>query len=166
MAKKRQNKKKKRKKSTVRHTRAIQRDRSKRPIIAPPDEKIQQRLEGLLLPAIEAQKEFYKKLGLRSRLLPLSVMVAIVVSIIWRQLGSGGSEVSRLLRSEGLLWVSTLMVSQQANLGTAAHLSPQAVLTDLAAHPASAPRAMASPPAAFTTSVGLGSRAVHGRVGC
>ena len=113
MAKKRQNKKKK-KKSTVRHTRAIQRDRSKRPIIAPPDEKIQQRLEGLLLPAIEAQKEFYKKLGLRSRLLPLSVMVAIVVSIIWRQLGSGGSEVSRLLRSEGLLWVATLVVSQQA----------------------------------------------------
>lgn len=115
MAKKRQNnKKKKKKKSTVRHTRAIQRDRSKRPIIAPPDEKVQQRLEGLLLPAIEAQKEFYKKLGLRSRLLPLSVMVAIVVSIIWRQLGSGGSEVSRLLRSEGLLWVSTLVVSQQA----------------------------------------------------
>jgi len=113
MAKTRQ-KKEKKKKSTVRHTRAIQRDRSKRPIIAPPDEKIQQRLEGLLLPAIEAQKEFYKKLGLRSRLLPLSVMVAIVVSIIWRQLGSGGSEVSRLLHSEGLLWVSTLMVSQQA----------------------------------------------------
>ena len=113
MAKTRQ-KKKKEKKSTVRHTRAIQRDRSKRPIIAPPDEKIQQRLEGLLLPAIEAQKEFYKGHGLRSRLLPLSVMVAIVVSIIWRQLGSGGSEVSRLLRSEGLLWVSTLMVSQQA----------------------------------------------------
>lgn len=110
MAKTRQ----KKNKSTVRHTRAIQRDRSKRPIIAPPDEKIQQRLEGLLLPAIEAQKEFYKKLGLRSRLLPLSVMVAIVVSIIWRQLGSGGSEVARLLRSEGLLWVATLVVSQQA----------------------------------------------------
>ena len=57
MAKKRQNnkqKKKKKKKSTVRHTRAIQRDRSRRSIIAPPDEKIQQRLEGLLLPAIEA----------------------------------------------------------------------------------------------------------------
>jgi hypothetical protein len=104
MAKTRQ----KKNKSTVRHTRAIQRDRSKRPIIAPPDEKIQQRLEGLLLPAIEAQKEFYKELGLRSRLLPLSVMVAIVVSIIWRQLGSGGSEVARLLRSEGLLWVASL----------------------------------------------------------
>ena len=110
MAKTRQ----KKNKSTVRHTRAIQRDRSKRPIIAPPDEKIQQRLEGLLLPAIEAQKEFYKELGLRSRLLPLSVMAAIVVSIIWRQLGSGGSEVARLLRSEGLLWVATLVVSQQA----------------------------------------------------
>jgi len=41
-------------------------------------------------------------------------MAAIVVSIIWRQLGSGGSEVARLLRSEGLLWVATLVVSQQA----------------------------------------------------
>jgi hypothetical protein len=40
--------------------------------------------------------------------------VAVVVSIIWWQLGSGGSEVSRLLRSEGLLWVATLAVSQQA----------------------------------------------------
>lgn len=112
--KKRTNKRQRKKKSTVRHTRAIQRDRSKRPVIAPPDEKVQQRMKELLMPAIEAQKELYKKLGLRNRTLTLSVMVAIVVSMIWRQLGSGGSEVSRLLCSEGLLWVPVLHVSQQA----------------------------------------------------
>lgn len=112
--KKRTNKRQRKKKSTVRHTRAIQRDRSKRPVIAPPDEEVQQRMKELLMPAIEAQKELYKKLGLRNRTLTLSVMVAIVVSMIWRQLGSGGSEVSRLLCSEGLLWVPVLHVSQQA----------------------------------------------------
>jgi len=98
----------------TRHTRAIQRDRSKRPVTPPPDEKIEQRLSKLLEPAIEAQAVCAKALGLRSRLLPLSVMVVIVISILWRQLGSGGSEVARLLRSEGLLWVPVLVVSQQA----------------------------------------------------
>lgn len=107
-------KKKKKKKSSVRHTRAIQRDRSKRPNAAPPDEKIEQRLSELLEPAIKAQKALCQQLGLRDRTLTLAVLVAIVVSIIWRQLGSGGSEAARLLRSEGLLWVPLLVVSQQA----------------------------------------------------
>jgi hypothetical protein len=115
MAKKRLNKqRKKKKKSSVRHTRAIQRDRSKRPVVAPPAEKISQRLAELLQPAIMAQKALYKELGLRNRVLTLSVMVSIVVSIIWRQIGSGGSEIARLLCSEGLLWASQLVVSQQA----------------------------------------------------
>ena len=105
---------KKTKKSTVRHTRAVQRDRSKRPNVAPPDEKVEQRLTELLVPAIEAQEPRYKELGLRNRTLSLSVMVAIVVSIIWRQIGSGGTEAARLLALEGLLWVSHIVVSQQA----------------------------------------------------
>jgi hypothetical protein len=111
MAKKQTSKKKK---SSVRHTRAIQRDRSKRPIVAPPDEEIQQRLTDLLLPAVAAQKALFKRLGLRERTLALSVMLAIVISMIWRQLGSGGSEAARLLGTEGLLWVGLLVVSQQA----------------------------------------------------
>jgi hypothetical protein len=41
-------------------------------------------------------------------------MVAVVLSILWRQLGSGGTEVSKLLRTEGLLWVPKLHVTQQA----------------------------------------------------
>lgn len=102
------------KKSTVRHTRAIQRDRSKRPIVAPPDEQIEQRLTELLQPALEAQEGLFQELGLRKRRLTLSVVMAIVISIIWRQIGSGGSEIARLLCSEGLLWAPPMVVSQQA----------------------------------------------------
>ena len=104
----------KKKRSTVRHTRAVQRARSKHQVVAPPDEHIQARMSELLTPAIESQAQPYQALGLRNRALNLSVMVAIIVSIIWRQLGSSGSEISRLLRSEGLLWVPVLMVTQQA----------------------------------------------------
>jgi hypothetical protein len=111
MAKKKPTKKKK---SSVRHTRAIQRDRSKRPLVAPPDEKIAARLTEVLKPTIEEQNVSYGKLGLRKRTLTLSVMVAIVVSMIWRQLGGGGTELARLLATEGLLWVPVLQVSQQA----------------------------------------------------
>jgi hypothetical protein len=104
----------KKRRSTVRHTRAIQRDRSKQPLTAPPDAYITARLTELLQPAITAQQPRYRALGLRARTLTLSVMVAIVISIIWRQLGSSGSEIARLLHSEGLLWVPVLSVSQQA----------------------------------------------------
>ena len=41
-------------------------------------------------------------------------MVAIVISLIWRQIGAGGSEAARLLQLEGLVWVPTMVVSQQA----------------------------------------------------
>jgi hypothetical protein len=102
------------KKSSVRHTRAIQRDRSKRPLAAPPDEQITERLTELICPAILALKEVYREFGLRDRVLTLSVMVAIVVTLVWRQIGAGGTEIERLLRTEGLLWVSVLQVSQQA----------------------------------------------------
>ena len=101
-------------KSSVRHTRPIYRDRSKRPLAAPPDEKTEQRLNELLQPAIAVQQTLFKTLGLRNRMLTLSVMSAIVLSIIWRQIGSGGSEIARLLRTEGLLWATALIVSQQA----------------------------------------------------
>ena len=105
---------KRKKRSSVRHTRAIQRDRSKRPIVAPPDEKMVHHLKELFQPAINEHQTLYKKLGLRNRNLTLSVMVAIVVSIIWRHIGSGGSEIARLLYTEGLLWVPVMAVSQQA----------------------------------------------------
>ena len=67
------------KSSSVRHTRAIQRDRSKRPLAAPLDAQISQRLSEIVQPATLAQVAHYHALGLRERTLNLPVMVALVV---------------------------------------------------------------------------------------
>lgn len=103
----------KKKVSTVRHTRAIQRDRSKRPTITPPVGEIEARLTEVIHPATYAQVAAYQAYGLRTRILTLPVMVALVLSMLWRQIGSV-SEAVRVLRAEGLLWVAPLAVSQQA----------------------------------------------------
>jgi len=58
-----------RKQSSVRHTRAIQVDRSKRPAGAPPDEQVEGRLKELIHPAICAQMDAYRAMGLRHRIL-------------------------------------------------------------------------------------------------
>jgi hypothetical protein len=102
-----------RKQSSVRHTRAIQVDRSKRPASAPADEQITARLRELVSPAIYAQMDSYRAMGLRHRILTLPVMVAFVLSLIWRQMGSV-SEAVRGLETEGILWVEAFKVSQQA----------------------------------------------------
>jgi hypothetical protein len=101
------------KKSTVRHTRAIQRDRTKRPNTAPPDEQIEAHLTELVHPATLNQVTHFHDLGLRQRTLNLPVMMAFVLSLIWRQLGSV-AEAVRVLNREGLLWVDERKVSQQA----------------------------------------------------
>ena len=101
------------KKSSVRHTRAIQRDQSKRPSIAPPAAAIEDRLTELIHPATYAQLDTFHALGLRARILSLPVMVAFVLSLIWRHLGSV-SEAVRVLNHEGMLWTSPTPVSQQA----------------------------------------------------
>jgi Transposase DDE domain len=101
------------KRSSVRHTRAIQRDRSKRPTVAPPDEQMAQHLTELIHPATLAQLAHFHSLGLRARLLTLPVMVALVISMLWRQIGSV-HELVRTLHREGFLWTNPVRVSQQA----------------------------------------------------
>lgn len=109
------------KKSTVRHTRAIQRDRSMRPIAAPPAEQVSARLQEVILPAAQAKQEkAHHDFGVRARKLTLVVMTAFVISLIWRQVGSVSDGV-RLLNTEGVLWATAIAVSQQAvsqRLGT------------------------------------------------
>jgi len=102
-----------RKSSSVRHTRAIQRDRSKRVNSAPPDEKVEELLEELVKPAVYSQVAYYHAMGLRERILTLPIMVAFVLSLVWRQVGSV-MEAVRELNSHGLLWVEPTQVSQQA----------------------------------------------------
>lgn len=104
----------KKKASSVRHTRAVQRDRTKRPLSAPSDEQITARLTEVIHPATLQLVSYYHQLGLRERLLTLPVMVALVLSLIWRQF-SGVSELVRVIRTETLLWVPPLQkLSQQA----------------------------------------------------
>ena len=102
-----------RKASSVRHTRAIQRDRTKHSIATPSDEQIQERLTEIVHPATLAQVDYFRKLGLRERTLGLVVMVAFVLDMIWRQI-NGVNEMVRLIQTETALWVSPRKVSQQA----------------------------------------------------
>jgi hypothetical protein len=102
------------KKSTVRHTRAIQRDRSKRVASAAPDEQVIARIQEVVHPATLAQVSHYQALGLRSRILTLPVMMALVLSLLWQQTGSV-NELVRLIQRETILWVPPLLeLSQQA----------------------------------------------------
>jgi len=88
---------KKKQTSSVRHTRAIQRDRSKRPMIDAPAEQV---------------AHFHQQ-GLRERTLTLPVMMAFVLSLIWRQIGSV-SDLVRVVKTEAVLWAGPVRVSQQA----------------------------------------------------
>lgn len=99
--------------SSVRHTRAVQRDQRFHPTVAAPDEQVQERLEEIIHPATYTQVAYYQALGLRERVLTLPVMVAFVLSLVWRHLGSV-REAVRVLRQEGFLWTGPQAVSQQA----------------------------------------------------
>jgi hypothetical protein len=101
------------KKSSVRHTRAIQRDQSKHQTGGPPAEAIEQRLEELIHPATYSQIELFQSMGLRARLLTLPVRMAFVVRLIGRPIGAVG-EAGRVLNQEGMRWVSATPVSQAA----------------------------------------------------
>ncbi len=103
----------KKKPSSVRHTRAIQRDRSKRPTVAPSAPQVEERLTELIHPATYAQVAAFHALGLRERILTLPVMMAFALSLIWRHLGSV-TEAVRVLREEGMLWTRPTSVSAQA----------------------------------------------------
>jgi len=116
--------KKAKKKSTVRHTRAIQRDRSKRPLSTPTDEQLTARITELVHPATLAQVSYFHGLGLRERILTLPVMMAFVLSMLWRQIGSA-SELVRVVQTEALLWAKPL-----------AHLSEKALNSRLRSLPA------------------------------
>jgi len=105
--------KEKPRKNNVTHTRAIQRDRSLQPLREPPPEAIEQLLEELVSPIVYAQAATYRVMGLRQRILTLPVMVAFLLGLIWRQVGSV-SDAVRELNKFGILWARPAVVSQQA----------------------------------------------------
>jgi hypothetical protein len=79
----------------------------------PPDEQIAARLRELIHPATLAQVAHFHQMGLRERILTLPIMVALVLSMIWRQVPSA-CELVRVVRRELVLWAPRFKVSQQA----------------------------------------------------
>lgn len=83
---------------------------------AVPIEQIEQRLYQLLSP--ESFKPIRYAVGkkqqrLRERILTLPVMMAVVLSLVYRRIPSL-SELLRVLKVEGLLWIEPISVSKQA----------------------------------------------------
>lgn len=91
------------------------------PVPLPPVEEIEQELWALLSPSLMAPRLMERRdsqqtdrvIRMRARVLTLPVMVALIVSLVWRRLGAV-AEVRRVLAQEGLLWVEPLQVSEQA----------------------------------------------------
>lgn len=82
----------------------------------PPIEAIEEQLQQWLSPAtFRVPKGTCNRDGkrMRNRLLTLPVMVAVVLSLVYRQI-PGLNELLRVLRLEGLLWVQPLSVSDTA----------------------------------------------------
>jgi len=85
----------------------------RRNVPGPDNEVIEARLMALISPAVANQLAYYRQLGLRSRILNLPLMVAAVLTILWRQVPSV-RELTRMLAREDLLWCQAVKVSQQA----------------------------------------------------
>ena len=102
-----------RKNSSVRHTRAVQKSRISHPIATPTDAEIRDRIQEIVHPATLAQVSYFHRLGLRERTLSLIVMVAFVLEMVWRQIGSVNT-LARIVQKEAVLWEQPRKVSQQA----------------------------------------------------
>lgn len=95
-------------------SRKTNRDHAKkkhRPLVE--DEVIAEQLERLLTPAITNQENYYRKLGLRERILNLPLMMAAVLTLLWRDV-AGVRELTRMLARDGFLGCNPTKVSQQA----------------------------------------------------
>jgi hypothetical protein len=77
------------------------------------DEAIASQLSALLTPAITSQENYYRQLGLRTRILNLPLMVAAVLTLWWRDV-AGVTQLTRMLAREGFLWCRPTTVTQQA----------------------------------------------------
>lgn len=84
-----------------------------RTVPAPTSPQVEARLQEVLTPVLADLHAEYRRLDLRARLLSLPVMVALVVTLIWRQVPSV-SDLVRVLAREELLGLPPRTVSQQA----------------------------------------------------
>jgi Transposase DDE domain len=87
----------------------------------PAVEEVEQLLTDLLSPSLLAPRQLERRdprqpqrlIRMRQRLLTLPVMVALIVSLVWRRMPAV-AEVQKVLAREGLLWAPPLRVSPQA----------------------------------------------------
>lgn len=77
------------------------------------NEVISQQLEELVKPCVYNQLAYYRSLGMRERIFGLPLMLAAVLTLVWRQVPSA-RELNRMLARENLLWARATSVSQQA----------------------------------------------------
>ncbi len=85
----------------------------RRNVPAPDNEAIDEHLRLLLSPVVYSQAAYYRTLGMRSRILTLPLMVAAVVTLLWKQVPSV-NELTRQLNRKDLLWAKAVSVSRQA----------------------------------------------------
>lgn len=116
-----------RKNSSVRHTRAIQKNCVSQPIAVPTDTQIRERIQEIVYPTALAQVSYFHRLGLRERTLGFVVMVAFVLEMIWRQIGSVNA-LARIVQKEAVLWEQPRKVSQQALSQRLTNLPPDLFL--------------------------------------
>ena len=67
----------------------------------------------MVKPCIYEQLAYYRSLGMRERILGLPLMLAAILTLVWRQVPSV-RELNRMLAREDLLWAKAKKVSQQA----------------------------------------------------
>ena len=64
-------------------------------------------------PVLLVQQKYYQQLRLRNRILNLPLMVAAVLTLLWRNV-TGVTGLTRMLARDGFLWCDPIAVSQQA----------------------------------------------------
>lgn len=68
---------------------------------------ISQQLEELVKPCVYNQLVYYRSLGMRERILSLPLMLAAILTLVWRQVPSA-RELNRMLARENLFDFSSI----------------------------------------------------------
>jgi Transposase DDE domain len=90
------------------------------------DEVIAAQLEQLLTPAVLNQSSYYSQLGIRDRILNLPLMVAAVMTLIWRNV-PGVRELTKILAREGFLWCEPTQVRMGSGTKKTPHITMRLV---------------------------------------
>ena len=88
-------------------------DKQKRPLVDNLTEDVEALFTSMVHPLTLLQCDLFREMGLRQRTLTLPVMMALLLSAVWRQIASV-SELVRLVHEEAVLWEEPKRVSQQA----------------------------------------------------